>query len=102
MCLETSKQAYAFLQAFADAGERGLTYPTLMKKMAALSVAEFGTDIYVSAPVPLMTILRRHEFSEGIISDGKGTFRVTDLGLRGLDLLIGVAIEPRRRGQQAA
>lgn len=96
MCLETSKQAYAFLHALDEAGPDGLTYVELMSKMEEISKEEFESDVYVSAPVPLMTMLRRHKVSKGVTSTGAGAYRITELGSRGLSLLTSVAIEPRR------
>jgi hypothetical protein len=96
MCLENSKQAYAFLKALEEAGVSGLDLQQLTQKMGAISLREFDSRRYISAPVPLMTVLRRHIDSNGVSQFSEHRFKITDVGLRGLKLLNKVAITPER------
>ena len=93
MCLENSKQALAFLKSLEEAGTTGLNLIELSRKMEAISVREFGSPIYVSAPVPLIIMLRRHLDSKGILSTSDHKYKITDAGLRGLKLLKKVAFD---------
>ncbi len=96
MCLEVSKQAFSFLQAFANAGKNGLDHSELVERMEVISIREFGSDLYVFAPIPLMRIIRQHIVSEGI-KQSKDGYEITNLGKQGLALLIYAAnIKPKQ------
>lgn len=101
MCLETSKQSYSFLKALKNAGETGLTFGELVNSMKEVSIREFGSDLYVMAPLPLMSILREHEELDGIAPNGRGGYRLTDTGSATLSIVNRVAIQPRRERQSA-
>ncbi len=99
MCLENSKQAYAFLKAFEGAGMAGLDLRELSVRMEEISKEEFKSPRYVSSPVPLTMVLRRHLDSDGLNYANESRFTITEIGLRGLKLLSKVAIDPERRRQ---
>lgn len=96
MCLENSKQAYAFLKAFESAGMVGLDLAELSARMEQISQEEFKSPRYVSSPVPLTIVLRRHLDSDGVDYAGPNRFTITDWGKKGLRLLDLVAITPER------
>ena len=97
MCLENSKQAYAFLKAFEGAERTGLNLRELSQRMEEISQEEFLSPRYVSSPVPLTMVLRRHLASEGVDYADANRFTITEIGRRGLRLLSKVAIDPERQ-----
>jgi len=94
MCLQTSKQAYSFLQAFKEAGEDGLSYSELIDKIVAVGKRDLNAEIKSYTPTPLATLFSRHLALSAISQIDRGKFVITNDGLAGLATLTKVAIEP--------
>ena len=94
MCLESSKQAYAMLGAFVDAGGQGLDLPELVDRMAVLADQRFGSTRYVKGPLPLLSVVRDSELAGEIVANGDGTSAITALGFQNFKLIEKECIEP--------
>lgn len=96
MCLQTSKQAYSFLQAFKEAGADGLSYAELIDRIVEIGRRDLNTEVKTFTPTPLATLFSRHLALAAIdrVSDGK--YAITPSGLAGLETLNKVAINPYR------
>lgn len=81
MALDATKQGYALLAAFRNAGPDGLDWEDMIERMGGIAKSKFGNPRFVNAPKPLMTVLEDAVESRELALNWLGLYAITAKGL---------------------